>query len=81
MAGYNEFNLQVTRQQSKINALKQELDFKSNQLNDLQVQIESECITVETNAGKHCRKQRHYCKLRSRRMLTCCIKKKQKKRH
>ncbi len=33
---YNEFNLNVTRQQSKINALKQELEFKSNQLNDLQ---------------------------------------------
>ncbi len=34
---YNEFNLNVTRQQSKINALKQELDFKTNQLNDLQL--------------------------------------------
>ena len=32
---YNEFNLNVTRQQSKINALKQELEFKNNQLNDL----------------------------------------------
>jgi len=39
-AGYNEFNLQVTRQHSRINGLKQELVFKSNQLNDLQVQIE-----------------------------------------
>jgi chromosome segregation protein len=38
---YNEFNLQVTRQQSKINALKQELEFKNNQLNDLQSQIEN----------------------------------------
>ncbi len=36
---YNEFNLNVTRQQSKINALKQELDFKNNQLNDLKEQI------------------------------------------
>jgi chromosome segregation protein len=36
---YNEFNLNVTRQQSKINALKQELEFKNNQLNDLKVQI------------------------------------------
>ena len=39
-AGYNEFNLQVTRQHSRINALKQELEFKSNQLNDLHGQIE-----------------------------------------
>jgi chromosome segregation protein len=39
-AGYNEFNLQVTRQHSRINALKQELEFKTNQLNDLKIQIE-----------------------------------------
>ena len=38
---YNEFNLNVTRQQSKINALRQELDFKNNQLNDLKDQIEA----------------------------------------
>jgi chromosome segregation protein len=38
--GYNEFNLQVTRQHSKINALKQEMEFKSKQLTDLQNQIE-----------------------------------------
>ena len=29
---YNEFNLNVTKQQSKINGLKQELEFKTNQL-------------------------------------------------
>jgi chromosome segregation protein len=39
LAGYNEFNLQVTRQQSKINGLKQESDFKNNQLNDLKHQV------------------------------------------
>ncbi|MHA4810085.1 chromosome segregation protein SMC [Flavitalea flava] len=39
-AGYNEFNLQVTRQHSRISALKQELDFKSKQLTDLHTQIE-----------------------------------------
>ena len=39
-ASYNEFNLQVTRQHSRINALKQELDFKSKQLTDLRSQIE-----------------------------------------
>jgi chromosome segregation protein len=38
---YNEFNLNVTKQQSKISGLKQELDFKNNQLNDLHQQIES----------------------------------------
>ena len=41
MAGYNDFNLQVTRQHSKINALKQEHEFKSNQLNDLRTEIEA----------------------------------------
>jgi chromosome segregation protein len=40
-ARYNEFNLQVTRQQSKINSLTQELDFKRNQLNDLREQIDA----------------------------------------
>ncbi len=39
--GYNEFNLQVTRQQSRINALTQEMEFKSKQLQDLKVQIET----------------------------------------
>jgi len=40
LAGYNEFNLQVTRQHSKINALTQESDFKNNQLNDLKQQMD-----------------------------------------
>ena len=39
-ASYNEFNLQLTRQHSRINALKQELEFKDRQLNDLRNQIE-----------------------------------------
>ena len=43
---YNEFNLNVTRQQSKIQALRQELDFKTNQLNDLKVQVESNTVTL-----------------------------------
>ncbi len=38
---FNETNLQLTRQQSKITALKQELLFKENQLNDLHDQIKS----------------------------------------
>ena len=45
-AQYNDFNLQVTRQHSKINALKQELVFKNNQLNDLQGQIELNTIQL-----------------------------------
>ena len=40
-ASYNEFNLQVTRQHSRINQLKQESEFKGNQLRDLGTQIES----------------------------------------
>ena len=37
---FNESNLNVTRQQSKIAGLQQELDFKTNQLADLRLQIE-----------------------------------------
>ncbi len=40
-ASYNEFNLLVTRQHSKINALVQEAEFKNNQLHDLRNQIDS----------------------------------------
>jgi chromosome segregation protein len=38
-ANYNECNLALTRQQSKITALEQELEFKSNQLRDLAEQV------------------------------------------
>jgi chromosome segregation protein len=38
---YNNANLNVTRQQSKISALKQELQFKSNQLADLHTQVQN----------------------------------------
>ncbi len=48
---YNEFNLNVTRQQSKITALKQELEFKSNQLNDLKQQIESNTTQLADTSG------------------------------
>jgi len=40
-SSYNEFNLQITRQQSKINALAQELEFKNNQLVELKNQIDA----------------------------------------
>jgi chromosome segregation protein len=38
---YNNSNLNVTRQQSKISALKQELQFKTGQINDLRQQVSS----------------------------------------
>jgi chromosome segregation protein len=41
LARYNEFNLQVTRQQSRINALAQEMEFRNRQLRELKGQIES----------------------------------------
>jgi chromosome segregation protein len=39
MASFNEVNLQLTRQQSKISSLQQEAQFKNKQLTDLQQQI------------------------------------------
>jgi len=44
---YNSLNLQVTREQSKIAALKQELQFKSNQLRDLKQQVESNTVQLK----------------------------------
>jgi chromosome segregation protein len=38
---FNDNNLQFAKQQSKIISLKQEFEFKSNQLNDLELQIQS----------------------------------------
>ncbi len=40
-ATFNDSNLHFTKQQSKIISLKQEFEFKTNQLNDLKIQIES----------------------------------------
>jgi chromosome segregation protein len=40
-ASFNDGNLQYTRHQSKLASLKQEFEFKSNQLKDLQEQVES----------------------------------------
>ncbi len=50
LASYNEFNLQVTRQQSKITALTQELVFKRNQLAGLHTQIESNASQLKQTA-------------------------------
>ena len=44
---YNENNLQLTRQQSKVSALKTELQFKLNQLNELTSQIEANTIQLK----------------------------------
>ena len=44
---FNESNLNLTRQQSKISALKTELQFKSNQLNDLTLQVENNKLQLE----------------------------------
>jgi len=40
-ATFNDSNLQLTKQQSKVVSLKQEFEFKNNQLIDLNVQIEN----------------------------------------
>jgi len=47
LASFNEFNLQVTRQHSKINALTQEFEFKSNQLNDLRNQVDANAVQLK----------------------------------
>ncbi len=49
---YNEFNLNVTRQHSKINALKQELEFKGKQLGDLRAQMENNAAQLTDTAGQ-----------------------------
>ncbi len=48
---FNEINLQLTKQQSKIVAVKQELDFKQNQLSDLHLQIENNSIQLKEASG------------------------------
>ncbi|RYY69302.1 MAG: chromosome segregation protein SMC, partial [Chitinophagaceae bacterium] len=47
---YNDSNLQYTKQQSKVVSLKQELEFKSNQLNDLRVQVENSAVQLKDAA-------------------------------
>ena len=49
-ATYNESNLQLARQQSKLNALKQELVFKQNQRSDLQKQVEANTLQLQESA-------------------------------
>jgi chromosome segregation protein len=45
-AAYNNANIELTRQQSKVASLRQELEFKTNQLNDLKARIESSTIQL-----------------------------------
>jgi chromosome segregation protein len=49
---FNENNLNLTKQQSKIATVKQELEFKQNQLNDLHTQIQNNSaqLTEASNA-------------------------------
>lgn len=51
-AEYNDSNLQFTRRQSKITALKQELVFKENQLNELHSQVESNTKQLTQASGE-----------------------------
>jgi chromosome segregation protein len=48
---YNDHNLQLTRQQSKVNALSQELQFKTRQFADLNAQIETSNIQLKESSG------------------------------
>ncbi len=50
-ATYNDNNLQYTKQQSKVLSLKQEFEFKSNQLKDLTTQVESSSEQLAEAAG------------------------------
>ncbi len=49
--GFNDANLHFAKQQSKIASLKQEFEFKSNQLNDLKLQIESSNVQLSEAAA------------------------------
>ncbi len=50
-AHYNDINLQLMRQQSKVQTLKQELAYKQNQLQQLQQQIGSNTKQLEASAS------------------------------
>jgi chromosome segregation protein len=50
-AAFNDGNLQYTRQQSKISSLKQEFEFKNNQLASLQIEIENSSRQLSESAA------------------------------
>lgn len=49
---YNNHNIQYTRQQSKLEGLKQELSFRSNQLNDLKRQVATNTEQLEQTTAQ-----------------------------
>ena len=49
-AAYNDSNLQYTKQQSKVASLKQELEFKTNQLSNLKVEVENSSVQLKDAA-------------------------------
>ncbi len=49
---YNDYNLNVTRQQSKVTSLKTELEFKRNQLMDLQLQVTTNSAALDEAANQ-----------------------------
>jgi chromosome segregation protein len=51
-AQYNQQNIAVTRQHSKLDSLKQELQFRTNQLNDLKRQIQSNSEQLQQISGQ-----------------------------
>ena len=51
-AEYNQHNIASTRQQSKLDSLKQELQFRHNQLNDLKAQISSNSEQLQLINGQ-----------------------------
>ena len=48
---YNDNNLQLARQQNKVNSLNQELDFKDRQFKDLSAQIENSNIQLKDSGA------------------------------
>ena len=52
-AAFNDSNLQITRQQSKVGALKQEMQFKQNQLAELTTQVESSRLQLNEADKSH----------------------------
>ena len=49
---YNQLNIQFTRQQSKLEGLKQELSFRSNQYKDLQAQVTSNTASLKDTTAQ-----------------------------
>ncbi|HPH86198.1 MAG TPA: chromosome segregation protein SMC [Ferruginibacter sp.] len=48
---YNNSNLEFTKQQSKVISIKQEFEFKSNQLSELTIQVESSTLQLNEASG------------------------------